>query len=145
MSPNVLGCSHASATACARSAAPSPPFEKPSFTSAPNAPASIASFFTRATSSSVSPGRRFTATTHGSPNVFTIPRWRTRFAAPFSTAAIASEVSARGSSSSPPWCLRARTVATRTTADGAIPPFRHTMSKNFSIPMSEPKPDSVIT
>ena len=66
-------------------------------------------------------------------------------AAPFSTAASASPESARGSSSSPPWCFSARTVATSTTADGAIPPLRHTMSKNFSIPMSEPKPDSVIT
>ena len=74
-----------------------------------------------------------------------MPRWRRRLAAPFSTAAMASAASTRGSSSMPPWCLSARTVATSTTALGAIPPLRQTMSKNFSIPMSEPKPDSVIT
>ena len=34
---------------------------------------------------------------------------------------------------------------TKTTALGAMPPARQTMSKNFSIPMSEPKPDSVTT
>ena len=45
----------------------------------------------------------------------------------------------------PPWCLSARTVATSTTALGRMPPPRQTMLKSFSIPMSEPKPDSVIT
>ena len=53
--------------------------------------------------------------------------------------------STRGSSSMPPWCLSARTVATSTTALGRTPPLRQTMLKSFSIPMSEPKPDSVIT
>jgi len=33
----------------------------------------------------------------------------------------------------------------RTEADGPIPPKRHAMSKNFSMPMSEPNPDSVTT
>ena len=143
---NSFGCSHASATASARSAAPSPPFEKPSFTSAPNAPASSASFLTSATSSSVSPGRRLTATTHGSPKVFTIPRWRTQVRrapsrprrAPRWSRRAGRPPARRGASA------RARSPrARRPTASS--PPFRHTMSKNFSIPMSDPKPDSVIT
>ena len=41
--------------------------------------------------------------------------------------------------------LERRAVATSTTALGLSPPARQTMSKNFSIPMSEPKPDSVTT
>ena len=45
----------------------------------------------------------------------------------------------------PLWCLIARTVVTSTAADGVSLPNRQTMSKNFSIPMSEPKPDSVTT
>jgi hypothetical protein len=44
-----------------------------------------------------------------------------------------------------PWCLIARTVVTRTAALGTRPPKRQTMSKNFSMPMSDPKPDSVTT
>ena len=64
---------------------------------------------------------------------------------PVSIACSACERSTRGSSSTPPWCLIARTVVTRTTALGVRLPTRQTMSKNFSIPMSEPKPDSVTT
>ena len=64
---------------------------------------------------------------------------------PSSIAAMLAARSTRGSSSTPPWCLIARTVVTSTEADGASPPKRQTMSKNFSIPMSEPKPDSVTT
>ena len=45
----------------------------------------------------------------------------------------------------PPWCLSAFTVATSTDALGVRPPARQTMSKNFSMPMSEPKPLSVTT
>ena len=45
---------------------------------------------------------------------------------------------------SPPWCLSARTVATSTTTLGRRSPTRQVMSKNFSIPRSEAKPDSVI-
>ena len=74
-----------------------------------------------------------------------IPRWRRTFAIPTSIARSACERSTRGSSSTPPWCLIARTVVTSTTALGVSPPKRQTMSKNFSIPMSEPKPDSVTT
>ena len=97
------------------------------------------------TSSSVSPGRRLTATTAGIPNSRMIPRWRRTFAMPVSSARIAWARPTRGSSSTPPWCLIARTVVTSTTALGLSPPNRQTMSKNFSIPMSDPKPDSVTT
>ena len=54
-------------------------------------------------------------------------------AAPVSIAARPRARSTRGSSSIPPWCLSARTVATSTTALGRSPPTRQTMSKNFSI------------
>ena len=66
-------------------------------------------------------------------------------AIPTSIARSACERSTRGSSSTLPWCLIARTVVTSTTALGVSSPKRQTMSKNFSIPMSEPKPDSVTT
>ena len=64
--------------------------------------------------------------------------WRARFAAPRSIASTPP-------SGSPPWCFSAFTVATRTIALGAMPPTGQTMSRNFSMPMSEPKPDSVTT
>ena len=65
----MFGCSHASTTAEARSATPAPPLVKPSLASAANAPASSASRLTSSISSLVSPGRRLTATTAGTPNV----------------------------------------------------------------------------
>lgn len=43
----------------------------------------------------------------------------------------------------PPCIFRARTVATRTTTLGTRPEARHLMLKNFSIPISAPKPASV--
>lgn len=43
----------------------------------------------------------------------------------------------------PPCIFNARTVATRTTTFGCRPETRHLMLKNFSIPMSAPKPASV--
>lgn len=43
----------------------------------------------------------------------------------------------------PPCIFNARTVATRTTTFGCRPEARHLMLKNFSIPMSAPKPASV--
>ena len=84
----------------------------------------------------MSDANRFTATTAFSPKCRTIPMWRARLAAPASISAVPP-------STSPPWCLSARTVATSTTALGRRPPIRHVMSKNFSMPMSEAKPDSV--
>ena len=43
----------------------------------------------------------------------------------------------------PPCIFRARTVATNTTTLGTKPDARHLMLKNFSIPISAPKPASV--
>ena len=45
----------------------------------------------------------------------------------------------------PPWYLRARTVATTTATSGRSPDLRHLMSTNFSAPRSAPKPASVTT
>ena len=115
--------------------APSPPRSNASFSSAAIAPPSSARRLTASTSSSVSPGKRLIATTAFSPNSFTIPRWRCMLAAPRSIASTPP-------SGSSPWCLSARGGH---EDDGVrrSPPTRQTMSKNFSMPMSEPKPDSV--
>lgn len=43
----------------------------------------------------------------------------------------------------PPCIFRARTVATRTTTLGTRPDALHLMLKNFSMPISAPKPASV--
>ena len=104
-----------------------------------------ASRLTSSISSLVSPGRRLTATTAGSAERRGSSsdgggRSRSRSRSPAAPPSVG-----RGSSSSPPWCLIARTVATSTTADGVSLPTRQTMSKNFSMPMSAPKPDSVTT
>ena len=48
-------------------------------------------------------------------------------------------------SGEPPCTRSALTVATTTTAAGRMPPWRQTMSMNFCMPMSAPKPDSVTT
>ena len=82
----MFGCSHAVTTASARSAAPAPPFENPSLASAANAPASSASRLTISISSLVSPGRRLTATTAGTPNVPMMLRCRRTLAIPTSIA-----------------------------------------------------------
>ena len=50
---------------------------------------------------------------------------------------------ARSALGTPPLYLSARTVATTTTASGAMPHSRHLMSKNFCAPKSAPKPASV--
>ena len=42
-----------------------------------------------------------------------------------------------------PWCFRARTVATTTTALGRRSAMRHLISRNFSAPRSAPNPASV--
>ena len=64
------------------------------------------------------------------------------FAAPRSTRASPSSLEL---SVAPPCSFSALIVATRTTADGRMFPCRQTMSMNFSIPMSAPNPDSVMT
>ena len=51
----------------------------------------------------------------------------------------------RSGTSTPPWNLSARTVATMTAASGLSPALRHLMSTNFSAPRSAPKPASVTT
>lgn len=43
----------------------------------------------------------------------------------------------------PPCIFRALTVATSTTTSGLRPDVRHLMLKNFSMPISAPKPASV--
>ena len=101
MNRNEFGCSQASATASAMPAAPAPPCEKPSFSTAEWAPCSSASFCTSATSSSVSPGKRLAATTQGTPKCFTFWMWRARLAEPVSIAFRLSAAELRGSSSSP--------------------------------------------
>ena len=64
-----------------------------------------------------------------------------RLSSPRSTAAGSGAASC--SLATPPWRLRARTVATITTAAGLSPADRHLMSKNFSPPRSKAKPASV--
>ena len=91
----------------------------------------------------MSPGKRLAATTQGTPNSFAFRMWRARFAEPSSIARRLSAAELRGSSSRPAWCLSALAVATITTAFGANPPARQTMSMNFSMPRSLPKPASV--
>ena len=91
---------------------------------------------------SVSVGKRFIATTQGSLNTFLMfETWRKRLGIPFSRASIFSV--ARSCFCIPPCILRARTVATTTTASGTRFAFLHLMSKNFSAPRSAPKPASV--
>ena len=85
----------------------------------------------------MSVGNLLTATTAFSPKCLMIPMCRARLAAPPSISAIPPLMF-------PPWCLRARTVATSTVALDRSPPIRQVMSKNFSIPMSDANPDSVI-
>ena len=85
----------------------------------------------------------FTATTTGTPNCLTLARCRARFAQPARTASTFSRP--RSASATPPCIFSARRVATSTTASGAMPAFRHLMSKNFSAPRSAPNPASVTT
>ncbi len=140
---NSEGRSHASTTTSASSLAPAPPSPKPLCT-ADSEPASAASRFTSATSSSESSGRRLIATTGSMPYSRTFSTCFARFSQPIS---ISRNVSAcvAGFSSPPPPCMQsARTVATTTTVCGRSPAERQTMSMNFSMPMSDAKPDSVI-
>ena len=91
------------------------------------------------------------ATTAGIPNIVTFSICFARFAQPIRTA---SGLSSRSAGSSgfpatilptPPFIFSARTVATTTAASGVRPDARHLISKNFSAPMSAPKPASVQT
>ena len=83
------------------------------------------------------------ATTGSSPNCLTLSRCFSRFSIP---RASASELSLPESAAGTrPWNLRARSVATRTTAWGQMDAARHLMSRNFSAPRSKPNPASVNT
>ncbi len=94
---------------------------------------------------------RFTATTTGTPKSRAFSMCFSRFSQPFSRAGRFSCTSSGGSAlpgrtvPTPPCIFKARTVATITTQFGFRPLIRHLMLKNFSIPQSAPKPDSVTT
>ena len=132
-----------SRTAWARALPPSPPLAKTSLsTHLTCMPAQKSA--TMACSSSVSVGKALTATTTGRPKPsFMFSMWRPRLASPARTASGLGLF--RSALATPPWLLRARTVATSTQAEGAMPAARHLMSRNFSAPRSAPKPASVTT
>mmetsp|Transcript_21936 Transcript_21936/g.37646 ORF Transcript_21936/g.37646 Transcript_21936/m.37646 type:complete len:207 (-) Transcript_21936:1494-2114(-) len=117
----------AATTAFARSTAPAPPSVKCSLTTASNAPASMASFLISSTSASVSVMKRLIATTAGRPYLLTFSMCRRRFDMPFSMSSRFSSLyscgrGAPGFTAEPPPCiLRARAVATSTTALGLRP------------------------
>mmetsp|Transcript_23609 Transcript_23609/g.50528 ORF Transcript_23609/g.50528 Transcript_23609/m.50528 type:complete len:304 (-) Transcript_23609:562-1473(-) len=91
------------------------------------------------------------ATTTSTPNFFAFSMCLTRLPHPADTSGTFSSVysDARGfpaeTGGPPPCILRARTVATMTAHLGLRPDSRHLMLKNFSIPISAPKPASVTT
>ena len=94
-------------------------------------------------SASLSFGNRFTPTTTGRPNArddVDVGGGSRTPAEGFRVVGGPATVSG-----TPPWALRARTVATSSAADGANPAERHTMWQNFSNPRSDPKPASVAT
>ena len=136
------GSSSASRTAFASSSPPSPPLENTS-ERANFAPRSSHAFFTASSSASVSWGKRLIATTTGRLYFFMFSICFSRLGRPLMSASTFSlETSVLGT---PPLYLRARQVATRTTASGLRLPIRHLMSRNFSAPRSAPKPASVTT
>ena len=139
----MLGRSHAATTASASSVAPAPPSANALFTTTVSAPAPPASSLIVSISFSVSLGKALIETTHGRPYSRTIPMCASRLSIPRRRASRSSVPS--WSNDMPPWDFVARTVVTRTPADGAKPPNRHTMSQNFWNPRSEAKPASVTT
>ena len=98
--------------------------------------------FRAAISASVSVTNSLMATTAGIPNLRIFSTWRFKLANPARTASTFSSVKA--SLATPPFILRARSVATITTASGDVGKFGVLMSKNFSAPRSAPNPASVI-
>src|ERR671918_1144939 len=138
------GRSRAASSALARSSAPAPPRAKPSHTATSSAPRSRAASASSPSSASASPSTRFTATTAGTPNAWTLSMCAARLATPRSRADGSGP--AHAVTSSRPPCIRsARTVATITAADGSRPPAGATRWQNFSNPRSEPNPASVTT
>lgn len=89
------------------------------------------------------------ATTTGTPNLLPLLICLIKLGSPCFTKSTFSVVYSGfngmpGVTAGPPPCIfNARTVVTRTTASGVFCAARHLMSKNFSMPMSEPKPASV--
>mmetsp|Transcript_10753 Transcript_10753/g.25326 ORF Transcript_10753/g.25326 Transcript_10753/m.25326 type:complete len:377 (+) Transcript_10753:521-1651(+) len=146
------GSAHAAITARPSAAAPAPPCAKCVASTESYAPPSMAIRDTSATSASVSVWKRFTATTTETPWLRTLRMCASRLTVPASTrgkfssvysllsAAPATTLGARLE-----WSLRARTVHTSTAQLGFRPEARHLILKNFSPPMSDPKPASVST
>mmetsp|Transcript_20905 Transcript_20905/g.45514 ORF Transcript_20905/g.45514 Transcript_20905/m.45514 type:complete len:278 (-) Transcript_20905:888-1721(-) len=136
-------------TVLARSAAPVPPWAQWSDKTASKAPAAMAASLTALISASVSVLNLFTATTTLTPNFLAFSMCFAKLAHPFSNNSTFSSVYSfwRGlpaDTGGPPPCIfRARIVATITAALGFNPLYRHLILKNFSIPMSAPKPASV--
>ena len=98
--------------------------------------------FKVAISAAVSVINSLIATTAGMPNLRIFSTWRFKLAKPARTASTFSSVKA--SLVTPPFILRARRVATITTASGDVGKFGVLISRNFSAPRSAPKPASVI-
>mmetsp|Transcript_2623 Transcript_2623/g.7805 ORF Transcript_2623/g.7805 Transcript_2623/m.7805 type:complete len:204 (+) Transcript_2623:536-1147(+) len=116
------------------------------------APALVASSTSAATSSSWSVGKRLTATTTGAPKRAMLRTCRARLVlAPLRAAAASLSLTSSGGGrvglgpKAPPCSFIARTVHAITTQSGRQPLARALMLKNFSAPMSEPKPASVTT
>ena len=120
---------------------PSPPFSQ-TLESANSHPLASQNSLTYASSASLSVTNSFNVTTHGTPNLAMFSMCFSRFTIPaFNASRFSSD---KSSFLTPPLYLRARTVATSTTASGFKSAIRHLMSKNFSAPKSAPKPASVI-
>mmetsp|Transcript_12313 Transcript_12313/g.34733 ORF Transcript_12313/g.34733 Transcript_12313/m.34733 type:complete len:207 (+) Transcript_12313:308-928(+) len=151
--PAALCEAHASFTAVASSAPPLPPSECTRLTTAEVAPALRASSSSASTSSWWSVGNLLRETTTGTPNRAMLVTWRARLvAAPCRAAASLLCATSSGfgrlpaaAPKAPPWSFMARTVTVMTTQSGVIPEEAALMWKNFSAPMSEPKPASVTT
>ncbi len=132
-------------TSCASSTPPSPPSVKTDEL-AHLTPSSAQCALTSSISPSLSVAKRLIATTAGTPNILTFSMCLSRLANPFTSAAWSGSSHSRTSSRQAPPCIfSARIDATMTAQSGPNPPWRHTMSKNFSAPRSVAKPPSVTT
>mmetsp|Transcript_2029 Transcript_2029/g.7063 ORF Transcript_2029/g.7063 Transcript_2029/m.7063 type:complete len:359 (+) Transcript_2029:534-1610(+) len=137
-------------TALPRSTAPAPPRAQWLETVAAKAPAPMACARTSSSSAGVSVANWLMATTTRTPNLFMLRTCTWRLAQPASRSSRFSSRYGRGicvpalmAGAPGAWLLSARTVATTTAHCGTFPLERHLMLKNFSAPMSAPKPASV--
>uniref|UniRef100_A0A6B0VAI7 Uncharacterized protein n=1 Tax=Ixodes ricinus TaxID=34613 RepID=A0A6B0VAI7_IXORI len=134
-----------------RSRAPSPPSAQWLQITASLAPAARLSSRRSSNSALLSDEKPLMATTAGRPSFPQFSMWRARLQKPWRSRGMFSQPYSGGSGDPsetggpPPWTLRARSVATITTALGESPDARHLMSTNFSMPLSAPKPPSVTT